>query len=244
MPELHYFRYADDLLLLSPSRERAESATERLEQLLTDLRLKTKASHRANLRLDKGAAADPAFTTSSSFRYLGLLFRIAGGVALSRDKQRKVQNLFRYAFRRKGRWRKQADPQARAQALVNLAADSVEKGIRNVAILDYYLKHVNDEGQLRLLDRWLAEEVLSRVFGGHKKAHFRRISFRELRAIGLPSLLHRHRMISSGPAERPFFICQREKVRQAFRGTVGSLCRSAGETAFSPFPEAAASKSP
>lgn len=166
------------LLLLSPSRERAESATERLEQRLTDLRLKTKASHRANLRLDKGAAADPAFTTSSSFRHLGLLFRIAGGVALSREKQRKVQNLFRYAFRRKGGWRKQADPQARAQALVNLAADTVEKGIRNVAILDYYLKHVNDEGQLHLLDRWLAEEVLSRVFGGHKKAHFRQIRFR------------------------------------------------------------------
>jgi hypothetical protein len=244
VPELHYFRYADDLLLLSPSRERAESAAQRLEQLLADLRLKTKASHRANLRLDKGPAADPGFTATCSFRHLGLLFRITGGVALSRDKQRKVQNLFRYAFRRKGRWKKQADPQARAQALVNLAADTIEKGIRNVAILDYYLKHVNDEGQLRLLDRWLAEEVLSRVFGGHKKAHFRRISFRQLRAMGLPSLLHRHRMICSRRMESPFFIWQREKVRHAFRGTVARLCRSAGETAFSPFPEAAASNSP
>ena len=180
-----------------------------------------------------GPAADPGFMATCSFRHWGLLLHIARGVALSRDKQRKVQNLFRYAFRRKGRWKKQADPQARARALVNLAADTIEKGIRNVAILDYYLKHVNDEGQLRLLDRWLAEEVLSRVFGGHKKAHFRRISFRELRAMGLPSLLHRHRMICSGRMESPFFIWQREKVRQAFRGTVARLCRSAGETAFS-----------
>ena len=244
LPELHYFRYADDLLLLSANPEHAENAAKRLEQLLADLCLKAKASHRVNLRLSNGPAADRAFTASGSFRHLGLLFRIAGGVALSRDKQRKVQNLFRYAFRRKGRWKKQGDPRARAQALVTLAADTIEKGIRNVAILDYYLKHVNDQGQLRLLDRWLAEEVLSRVFGGHKKAHFRRISFRQLRAMGLPSLLHRHRMICSGRIESPFFIWQREKARQAFRGTVARLCRSAGETAFSPFPEAAASKGP
>lgn len=44
VPELHYFRNADDLLLPSPSRERAESAAWHLEQLLTDLRPKTKAS--------------------------------------------------------------------------------------------------------------------------------------------------------------------------------------------------------
>lgn len=68
VPELEYFRYADDLLLLSPSRERAESAAQRLEQLLADLRLKTKASHRANLGLDNGAAADPEFIDTRSFR--------------------------------------------------------------------------------------------------------------------------------------------------------------------------------
>lgn len=98
--------------------------------------------------------------------------------------------------------------------------------------------------RLRLLDRWLAEEVLSKVFGGHKKGHFRRISFRELRVMGLPSLLHRRRMILSGRMESPFFIWQREKATRAFRGTVARLCRSAGETAFSSFPEAAAGKSP
>jgi hypothetical protein len=119
----------------------------------------------------------------------------------------------------------------------------VESAIRNIAILDYYLKHVDDESQLLLLDRWLAEEVLSTVFGGHKKGHFRRISFLQLRAIGLPSLLHRRRMICSGRIESPFFVWQRNKASRAFRGTVAKLCRSAG-AAFSPFPEAAASKRP
>lgn len=244
IPGLHYFRYADDLLLICANRETAAHAAQRLEFLLSSLRLRTKESHQADLILTEEPSSDAAFATAGSFRHLGLLFRARGGVALSRDKVRKVQNLFRFAFRRKRRWKREADPRLRAQALVAVATETIEKGIRNVAILDYYLKHVNDEKQLRLLDRWLAEEVLSKVFGGHKKGHFRRISFRQLRVMGLPSLLHRRRMILSGRMESPFFIWQREKATRAFRGTVARLCRSAGETAFSPFPEAAAGKSP
>lgn len=244
IPGLHYFRYADDLLLICANRETAAHAAQRLEFLLSSLRLRTKESHQADLILTEEPSSDAAFATAGSFRHLGLLFRARGGVALSRDKVRKVQNLFRFAFRRKRRWKREADPRLRAQALVAVATETIEKGIRNVAILDYYLKHVNDEKQLRQLDRWLAEEVLSKVFGGHKKGHFRRISFRQLRVMGLPSLLHRRRMILSGRMESPFFIWQREKATRAFRGTVARLCRSAGETAFSPFPEAAAGKSP
>lgn len=244
VPGVQYLRYADDILLLSSDREAAEQATFQLEQFLRELGLLSKASHRLNLVLANSPASDPAFIAARSFRHLGLLFHISGGVSLSRDKARKIQNLFRFAFRRKRRWRKESDPRARAQVLIDIAAETIEKGIRNVAILDYYLKHVNDEAQLCLLDRWLAEEVLSVVFGGHKKSHFRRISFEQLRAMGLPSLLHRRRMILNGRIESPFFIWRREKATQAFRGTVARLCRSAGETAFSPFPEAAAGKGP
>lgn len=244
VPGVSYFRYADDLLLLSPNREGVAHAAQRLELCLAELRLRTKASHRADLLLTDELASDTEFTTARSFRHLGLLFHVGGAVALSRDKLRKVQNLFRFAFRRKRRWRREAHPYARAQALVTIAAETIEKGVRNVAIFDYYLKHVNNEAQLRLLDRWLAEEVLSGVFGGHKKGHFRRISFRQLRQMGLPSLLHRRRMILRGRMESPFFVWQREKATRASRGTVARLCRSAGVTAFFPFPEAAASKRP
>jgi len=273
-PEVRYFRYADDLLLLSTSREAAMQAAEQAETHLASLKLQTKASHQVDLCLaDKSissgaeaprfevgnigakapipkstdcerASCNLMFSTASSFRHLGLLFCKDGRVALSQDKLHKVQNLFRFAFRRKGRWKREKEPRGRAQQLINITGDAIEKGVRNVAILDYYLKHVNDVKQLRLLDRWLAEEVLSRVFGGHKKGHFRRISFAQLRAMGLPSLLHRRRMILNGKIESSFFIWQREKSSRAFRGTVARLCRSTGETAFSSFPEAAANKSP
>ncbi|HXU20525.1 MAG TPA: hypothetical protein VN788_08090 [Verrucomicrobiae bacterium] len=108
-----------------------------------------------------------------------------------------------------------------------IAAEVVGNSVRNVAILDYYLKHVDAEEQLRILDRWLAEEVLSLSFGGHKKGHFRRITFAQLREMGLPSLAHRRRMIRNGKIESPFFVWQREKSTRAFKGTAARLVRSA-----------------
>jgi len=244
--DVQYFRYADDLLVLSPVCEAALLAQECLERGRAELRLRFKSSLQADLLLSASPATDAVFAITQEFRHLGLLFRAGGGVALSRDKSRKIQNLFRFAFRRaRRRWKKLADPQARAQALVDVAQESIEQGVRNVAILDYYLKHVDDEGQLGRLDRWLAEEVLSHVFGGHRKGHFRHLGFDRLRAMGLPSLVHRRRLIRRGCIESPFFVWQRQKITRAFRGTVARLHRAASvEVAFSPLPEAAASKGP
>lgn len=242
---ISYFRYADDILLLAPSREQARAAKSKLESSLAELKLGMKASHSTDLALTTSAVSvDAEFRPAKEFRHLGLLFRAGGQVALSRDKLRKIQNLFRFAFRRgRRRWKKIADPQQRAAALIALAVETIDKGLRNIAILDYYLKHVSDHQQLRLLDRWLAEEVLAAVFGGHKKGHFRHISFVRLREMGLPSLVHRQRLIRRGKIESPFFIWQKERSMQAFRGTVARLPRSS-RPAFSPVPEAAAGECP
>ena len=242
VPGISYFRYADDILLLASELELARIARRKLESCLAELKLGMKASHSTDLALSGAPLLhDAAFSPATEFRHLGLLFRVGGAVALSRDKLRKIQNLFRFAFRRgRRRWKKIGDPQEKARALITLAAEAIDKGLRNVAILDYYLKHVDDHAQVRLLDRWLAEEVLALVFGGHKKGHFRRISFARLREMGLPSLVHRQRLIRRGEIESPFFIWQRERSTQAFRGTVARLPRAA----FSPVPEAAAGECP
>jgi hypothetical protein len=241
-PGIRYFRYSDDLLLLATSREAADRAAQQLESRLGLLGLETKASHRANLLLGDEPRAEGGYSAARGFRHLGLLFRVRGEVALSRDKLRKIRNLFRFAFRRNRRWKREHHPRRRVEMLVGVASEVITSGVRNVAILDYYLKHVNDERQLRLLDRWLAEAVLSAALGGHKKGHFHKVSFRELRAMGLPSLLHRRRMIHRGRIPSPFLIWRRAKAARGFRGTVAKLCRSAGATAFPSFPEAAAGK--
>jgi len=247
---VEYFRYADDLLVLAQERRTAVEAAERLEARIAALRLRTKASHSIELLVHAPRAqapsslrgeADPRFGAANSFRHLGLLFQAGGAVTLSRDKRRKLQNLFRFAFRRRARtWQKEPDPRARARALCAIAADTLGRAVRNVALFDYYLKHVDDERQWRGLDRWLAEEVLSRVFGGHKRGHFRRLAFAELRALGLPSLVHRRRLLRRGAIESAFFIWQRQRTARAFGRTV---VRPAATPAFSSFPQAAASSS-
>jgi hypothetical protein len=163
---------------------------------------------------------------------LGLEFRADGRTGLSRDKSRKICNLFRYAFRRRaGRLRRLGSPEGRAQAAVAIARGTLEQGVRNVAIIDYYLKHVRDEAQLRRLDRWLAEEVLSIAFrNGHKKGNFGRLTFGRLRAMGLPSLLHRSRLIRHGHVQTSFFRWQ--ECRRARRA------RGDGARLTEPFPQA------
>ena len=247
VPDVHYFRYADDILICSANREAVLVAEERMRQTLNELRLTTKASHRADLVLTGSAANDDLpFRRVIAFRHLGLQFGCAGSVSLSRDKQRKIQNLFRFAFRRsRRRWKKLADPRERARTLIAIACQTIDRGVRNVAILDYYLKHINESSQLRLLDRWLAEEILSLVFGGHKRGHFAKITYQELRQLGLPSLVHRQRLILHRKIDSPFFIWQQQKADRAFKGTVASRMRaSCGAADFSPCPEAAAIEKP
>lgn len=247
IPEIEYFRYADDLLLLSRSRESVIEASSVLSDQLSTLRLTTKASHVADLVLtSQTTISDALFTAATAFRHLGLQFNSGGQVSLSRDKRRKVQNLFRFAFRRsRRRWRKIANPRERARTLATVASETVEKGVRNIAILDYYLKHLTDVSQLREIDRWLAEEILSLIFGGHKKGHFARIGFAELRNFGLPSLVHRHRLIRHHKIDSPFFIWQQQKAGRAFKGTVASRGRaSCAVSDFSLCPEAAALDKP
>ena len=309
---LHYFRYADDLLLVAEERAAIERAKEEFAEGMTELRLESKGSCEgdwilvqnraslvpvygkgveveegsfATLRMTKqeGAAvavaagaveskpgffAPPAgagglrmtaqeatagFVVTRKIRHLGLEFCADGMVRLSRDKCRKVENVFRFAFRKKraklGRIR---EPRKRAEFLVSVAGHALKQSVRKVAIVDYYLKHVNDEAQLRLMDRWLAEEVLALTFGGHSKGNFRRIPFAALRAMGLPSLVHRRRQIRHGQIAAPFFVWKNYQAEKSSRETAvklrqvsknagrdaGGTQRKAEAAAFSPSPEA------
>jgi RNA-directed DNA polymerase len=241
LPGLYYFRYADDLLLLSTSRETIEAALAHFDQALSELQLLSKASHEQNLLLSRSSAAAEGFESTTRIRHLGLEFGAEGSVRLSRDKSRKICNLFRAAFRRKrAKLARIVDPRKGAQFVIETARHALEQSVRNVAIVDYYLKHVSDEAQLRLLDRWLAEEVLSLAFGGgHKKNYFRLLPYRSLRAMGLPSLVYRRRQILHGQIAAPFFVWKRYQAQKSSRETAARLHpQTAAAAAFSPSPEA------
>ena len=253
IPNLVYVRYADDLLMLTRDRARLAAAGEAFDDELARLRLVSKSSHARDFVFTR-SDTDELLPSAMRFRHLGLEYRVDGSVGLSRDKFRKICNLFRYAFRRKrGQFRRLREPLARARLAVALASQTIAAGVRNVAIIDYYLRHVSDEGQLKQLDRWLAEEVLSLTFGGgHRKGHFRALSFARLRAMGLPSFVHRRRLLRHGHIASSFFIWN-DRQKKKSRGLPaksqskhpGPVARPAvaATPAFSQHPEAAASKS-
>jgi hypothetical protein len=217
---LTYFRYADDLLGMSADSETIERAAAGCDRWLSALHLMAKRSHCVESALSETPLLHHSFVWLTKFRHLGLEFRANGLTRLSRDKTRKIQNIFRYAFRRKAsRLRRLNTPQQRARLAVDIARSTLCDSIRPVAIIDYYLKHVKDEAQLRLIDRWLAEEVLSIAFkNGHRKGNFRRLSFEQLRAMGLPSLLHRSRLIRHGQIQTSFFQWKEHQRTKRTRG--------------------------
>ena len=246
IPNLHYFRYADDLLFLSQRREAIDLAIAEFQAALESLQLRSKPGREHNLLLSCTGVETYGFEPSARLHHLGLEFQAGGGIRLSRDKFCKMRNIFRVAFRRKrAKLARIQDPRKRAEFLIRVAQFALAQSVRNVALVDYYLKHVTDEAQLGLLDRWLAEEVLSLAFrGGHKKSYFHRIPFRALRAMGLPSLVHRRRQIQHGQIEAPFFVWKRYQAQKSSRETAARLRPlPADTTAFSPCPEAVANPS-
>ena len=98
--EIHYFRYADDLLIVSESRAAALDGAATIASHLQALHLGSKPSHEQNLAFSETHLNDDSFVWSSRFRHLGLEFRANGLTGLSRDKLRKICNLFRFALRR------------------------------------------------------------------------------------------------------------------------------------------------
>jgi hypothetical protein len=227
---IHFFRYADDLLVIAPDPATADLAAATIEDELEKLRLRSKPSHELNLALADLPTPDTTFDPATRFRYLGLEFRADGSIGLSRDKSRKICNLFRYEFRRRSaRLRQIKDLHKRAAFLASLANKVLSEGFRNVAIIDYYLRHVDDEHQLAMIDRWLAEEVISLACGGgHRKSHFRALPFRELRRMGLPSLVHRRRLLRHRHLDTSFFVW---KNRNGFQSGSAAARAPAGASA-------------
>ncbi len=232
VPELTYFRYADDVLAFSPDREAVREGRDRFSAILAQLRLKSKPSHETDIHFAKPPASTQGFTCLPRFQHLGLEFRVDGTVGLPRPKRRKIRNLFRAAFQEVGeKLAALRAPEQRARLLVSAARQVIEHSCRSIAIMDYYLKHVDDEEQLRLLDRWLAEEVLSWVFGkGHRKGNFRTLSFETLRRMGLPSLRHRHRLLHHHKLQSSFFsLWTKSLVESSLRKSINQRGRRRGD---------------
>jgi len=192
-----YFRYADDFLLVGEDPERTLEAARTLDDGIAELRLDYKPSHSHNLSFQP----TPGFETVRAVSHLGLEFINDGRIKLSVAKQRKVMHLYRRALRLNRSAVNKADGlDGRLKEVVRIVNGVTTGRLRRAAIVDYYLQHVDDEVQLRNVDRLLLEAVACAVLRKNKfrKKLFRTVSPRAMRGAGLLSLLHRSRLHRHG----------------------------------------------
>lgn len=218
---LGYFRYADDFIIVTTSFKKAQMFNDFILSETEILKLDLKESHNQNLFFTNknGYIPSKGFKTVKSFKHLGLEFRANKTHGLSKEKMRKIRNQFRYALKRKIKQiDKQNTTEAKLKYVIKIINDTLDKNLKRVAIIDYYLKHIEDENQLKELDHWLAQEVLFRIFkNGHKKGNFKKLSFKKLRKAGLISLRHRANLLKHKKIDSSFFKWKEYQLGKKFR---------------------------
>lgn len=210
-----YFRYADDFLVVTDDPTAAVEVAKRIEAGFAGLELGSKPSHNQNL-----AFIDyQGFTKVSKFKYLGLEFTNNRMVRLSREKQRKIINFVKRELALACP-RKLQPIGTRITACVDAVNLVMTNRIRSVAIIDYYLKHVTDEKQLKNMDMLIVQHVISTVLKKpFRYRDFSKISYGSLRKAGLTSLVHRRRLHIQGHLNVPFLKLHNRLVYERFMAT-------------------------
>jgi retron-type reverse transcriptase len=207
-----YFRYADDILIVGSDPTQVKAAVDHFDEKIASLNLELKPSYTQNMSFED----HDDFDKITKFKYLGLEYMYDGTVRLSVEKQRKIMNMFKREMKAKSsELKKVKSVDQKLEILVPAMNDVVQDRIRSAAIIDYYLKHVNDELQLKNMDRLLAERVISCITGKpFRKGHFRIVSFKKLRGMGLISLLHRSRLHRHGHLRVSFLSMHNELLHK------------------------------
>jgi retron-type reverse transcriptase len=200
--EAHYFRYADDFLIASPTVEPVLNSSKILKDHLDKLKLELHPDKADNLSF----CNHESFDKVNRFKYLGLEYWEDGIVRLPIEKKRKIIGIFRRTLNNeKKKLQKIEDLDQRLKAAISCVHQATLKRIRYAAIIDYYLKHIEDEQQLKIMDREIAEMVISTVLNKpFRPKDFKTIPYGKLRDMGLLSLVHRNRLHRHGHLNVPF----------------------------------------
>lgn len=209
--QVSYFRYADDILIISSNREVMGDLVGLLDERATELELEFKPSHTENLAFNERPLDQ--FKRVNKFKFLGMEFTKSGDVRLSIEKQRKIVNLFKREFNLLRSKLKKVDRRTAIRMVTDAARSILVGRIRSTAIIDYYLKHASDMKQLKDLDLLIAQEAISAILGKpFRYKDFGVISYRSLRNAGFPSLVHRHRLHHQGHLHVDFLSHHNELV--------------------------------
>ncbi|MBX7138444.1 MAG: hypothetical protein K1X83_10720 [Oligoflexia bacterium] len=192
-----YVRFGDDLIFLTTDFKQAELARATIERFVAERGLELNPEKSAFFCLQppalRGFRDAAGVEVRSTFRHLGLVVDWRGEISLPSDKLKKLQKLIKARIARSAALLpKDSSIEERAVILIetakNLLYDTFAISDNPIAT---YLGYCRSREQLRALDRWVAMLILKfAVQGGFKAANFRKISFKRLRQLGLPSVQH------------------------------------------------------
>lgn len=215
---IKYYRYADDVLIIGSDPEEVLKAANYFDLEVEKLNLGLKETHKLALSwIDH-----PKFQKVTKFTHLGLEYCANHNMKFSVEKQRKIINFIKRELKRaKTAINKETNLDNKIKIAINGINTVLETRIRSAAITDYYLKHVNDENQLKMMDRIITEMVISTVLGKKfRKKLFKIISYKKLRDMGLPSLLHRNRLFRHGHLKVQFLSLRNKVVIDRYNDTL------------------------
>jgi len=122
-------------------------------------------------------------------------------------------NLFRAELERRLRRSQDVPLAERLQRAITIVNEAMLNRIRSAAIVDYYLKHINDIAQLKQLDLRVAQLIVGYVLDKpFRWRDFDTIPYGRLRALGLLSLRHRQRLHCHGHIKVSFLSIHNEII--------------------------------
>lgn len=188
IPGGFYARYGDDILFAHPHPDIAAEASARIERTVAALGLTIKTEKALNYYFT-GCGRKASTARGTTFiEYLGLRVAFTGAIGLP---TRKARHLLRNLWLRADNAQRLAGSEAPSPATLCAAvraAIDVRTGVAE-PLASHLRRTVDDRGQLRHLDYLLALGVAQRLSKQRGVRAFRKVSYRDLRRAGLPSLI-------------------------------------------------------
>lgn len=184
-----YFRYGDDILVATPKKSTADKITRILNNNIT----------KKGLHFNKDKVVDIKFdiTTNKneSFKYLGLMVKSNGGLALSKEKELDIRTQIKKTVSKIDKL---------SSKVTREEKDKIQSIISSLKVLFYktdflaelasYFPIISDDNYWKDLDLWTARTVLSKIYKKQGDRVFKKYPFKDLRKNGLPSIRHSRRL--------------------------------------------------
>ena len=200
--DVNYFRYADDIIVTHENPENVINAKNIMLAEIEKLNLKINTKKYKLLSFNE----HEYFEKINRLSHLGLEYTSNGVIRLPIEKRRKIMNMFKRSIvANKSKFKRYKSIEDKIGFCAEIINEICQKRIRNAAIIDYYLKHTDDEQQLIDMDREIVEFMIGFILNKKfRKKDYKLAPYRKFRDAGLISLVHRSRLLRSGKVRLSF----------------------------------------